>query len=79
LKRVSIVSAELQHAAVEAQIGIRLRCFKIEVLPKSQTWTATLEEIKLERVEPLVAYDGRIVNVCSIGRRIRRRHWHSGI
>ena len=79
MKRVSIVSAELQHAAVEAQIGIRLRRVKIEVLPKGQTWTATFEEIKLGRAESLVAYHARIINVCSIGRGIRRRHWHSGI
>jgi hypothetical protein len=48
LKRIPAVAAELQHAAVEAQIGIRLRCFKIEVLPKGQTWRDTLEEIKPE-------------------------------
>jgi hypothetical protein len=47
LKRVSIVSAELQHAAVETEVGVRVRGFKIEVLPKGQTWLATLEEIKL--------------------------------
>jgi hypothetical protein len=48
LKRIPAVTAELQHAAVEAQIGIRFRCFKIEVLPERQTWKATLEEIKPE-------------------------------
>jgi hypothetical protein len=79
LKRVSIVSAELQHAAVEAQIGIRLRCFKIEVLPKGQTWRATLKEIKLERNEPFVAHYGRIINECSIGRRVSGRHGYSRV
>ena len=68
MKRVSIVSAELQHATVEAQIRIRLRGFKIEVLPKGQTCKSTLEKIKLQRLEPLVAYHSRIVNICSIGR-----------
>jgi hypothetical protein len=68
LKRASIIGAELQHAPVEAEIGIRLRSFKIEVLPKGQTWKPTLEEIKLQRLEPLVAYHSRIVNICSIGR-----------
>jgi hypothetical protein len=66
LKRVSIISAELQHAAVEAQVGIRVRCFKIEVLPECQTWKATLEKIELEGNEPLVAYYGRIINGSGI-------------
>jgi hypothetical protein len=48
LKGVSIVSAQLQHAAVESEVRVRVGCFKIEVLPKSQTWKATLEEIKVE-------------------------------
>jgi hypothetical protein len=47
LKRISIVSAELQHAAVEAEVRVRVGGFKIEVLPKGQTWIGTLEEIKL--------------------------------
>jgi hypothetical protein len=79
LKRVSIVSAELQHAAVEAKIGIRLRCFKIEVLPKGQTWRATLEEIKLERNETFVANYGWIVYEGSIRWRVSRRHRYSRV
>ena len=79
LKRVSIVSAELQHAAIEAEVWVGVGGFKIEVLPKGQTWGAPLEKIEFERVEPLVAYNGRIINGCSIGRGIRRRHWHSRI
>ena len=34
LKRGSAVGAELQHAAVEAKIGILARCLKIEVVPE---------------------------------------------
>lgn len=79
MKGISIVSAQLQHAAVEAEVWVCVGGFKIEVLPKGQTWKGTLEEIKVERVEPFVAYHGGIINVCSIGRGIRRRHWHSGI
>jgi hypothetical protein len=79
LKRVAIVTAELQHSAVEAKARVLARCFKIEILPKRQTCQATLEEIKLKRAEPLVAYQGRIINVCSIGRGIGRGRWHSGI
>ena len=48
MKGVSIVSAQLQHAAVEAEVRVRVGCFKIEVLPKGQTWIGTLEEIKVE-------------------------------
>jgi hypothetical protein len=79
LKCISIVSAELQHAAVEAQIGIRIRCFKIEVLPEGQTWRATLEEIKLERNETFVANYGRIINERSIRRRVSGRHGYSKV
>ena len=79
MKRVSIVSAELQHAAVEAEVRVGVGGFKIEVLPKGQTWGDPLEKSEFERVEPLVAYHTRIINVCSIGRGIHRRHWHSGI
>jgi len=63
LKRISIVGAKLQHSSVEAKAGILAGCFKIEVLPKGQTWKPTLEEIKLKRAQPLVTYYGRIVNI----------------
>jgi len=35
LKRISPVTAELQHAAVIAEVGILARCLEIEVLPES--------------------------------------------
>ena len=31
------------------------------------------------RVEQLVTYHGWVIDKCSVGRCIRRRHWHSGI
>ena len=34
LKRISAISAELEHAAVETYTGINIRCFKIEVVPE---------------------------------------------
>jgi len=34
LKRVSTVSAELEHAAIEADIGINIGRFEVEVVPK---------------------------------------------
>jgi hypothetical protein len=79
LKRIATVSAELQDAAVEAQIGIRIRCFKIEVLPKHQTWIGTLEEIKLEGVQKFVANHGWIINESCIRRRVSGRHGYSRI
>ena len=36
LKRIPAVSADLQHAAVEAEVRILARRFKIEVVPESQ-------------------------------------------
>jgi hypothetical protein len=47
LKGVSTVSAELQYATVEPEVGIRLRGFEIEVLPKGQTWGEPLEKSEL--------------------------------
>ena len=38
LERVSTVSAELQHTAIEAEIRILARRFKIEVVPEGQTY-----------------------------------------
>jgi hypothetical protein len=35
LKRISPVTAELEHAAVIPEVGILARCLKIEVLPES--------------------------------------------
>jgi hypothetical protein len=47
LKGVSTVSAELQYAAVEAEVGVRVRGFKIEVLPEGQTWGEPFEKSEL--------------------------------
>jgi hypothetical protein len=47
LKGVSAISTELQHAAVEAEVGIAVRGFKIEVLPEGQTWVEPLEKSEL--------------------------------
>jgi hypothetical protein len=61
LKRISTISAELQHAAVKPESRIRIGCFKIEVVPESQTRGTALEETKLRRIESLVAYYSRII------------------
>jgi len=34
LKRISTISAELEHAPIETDSGINVRGFKIEVLPE---------------------------------------------
>ncbi|MGC1093918.1 MAG: hypothetical protein WA905_14390 [Pseudolabrys sp.] len=68
LKRISTISAELQHAAVEPESRIRIGCFKIEVVPESQTCGTALEETKLWRIEPLVAYFAGIIDGDCIGR-----------
>lgn len=68
MKRISTISAELQHAAVEPESRIRIGCFKIEVVPKSQTCGTALEETKLRRIEPLVAYYSGIIDEGCIGR-----------
>ena len=69
LKRISTVSAELQHATVEArESGFCIGCFKIEVVPESQTCGTALEKTELWRVEPLVAYYSGIIDEGSIGR-----------
>jgi hypothetical protein len=34
LERISAVKAELQHAAVKADVGVHLRCFKVEIVPE---------------------------------------------
>jgi hypothetical protein len=68
LKRISTISAELQHATVEPESRIRIGCFKIEVVPESQTCGTALEETKLRRIEPLVAYYSGIIDEGCIGR-----------
>jgi hypothetical protein len=47
LKGVSTVSAKLQYTAIEAQVGVRVRGFKIEVLPEGQTWGHALKKSEL--------------------------------
>jgi hypothetical protein len=47
LKRVSAISTELQHAAIEAEIRVHVGGFKIEVLSEGQTWVEPLEESEL--------------------------------
>jgi hypothetical protein len=68
LKRISTIGAELQHASVEPESRIRIGCFKIEVVPESQTCGTALEETKLRRIEPLVAYYSGIIDEGCIGR-----------
>jgi hypothetical protein len=44
LKCVSTVSAEFKHATVETEVRIRVRCFKIEIVPECQSRRKYLEE-----------------------------------
>ena len=44
LKRASTVSTDLQHAAIESEVGIRVRRFKIEVVPECQARVEHLEK-----------------------------------
>jgi hypothetical protein len=68
LKGSSAVSAQLQHAAVESESRIRIRCFKIEVVPESHACGTALEKTELWRVEPFVACYGGIVDEHRVGR-----------
>jgi hypothetical protein len=47
LKGASTISAELQHPAIKTEVSVRLRGFKIEVLPKGQTRGDPLKESEL--------------------------------
>jgi hypothetical protein len=47
LKGVPTVSAELQHATVKTQVGVRVRGFKIEVVPECQTRAEHLEKTEV--------------------------------
>ena len=79
LKSISPVGAEFQHATVETEIRIRIRCFKIEVVPECQSRAKNLEKNEIQRVEPFVAHHGGIIDESCIGRRISRWHWHSRV
>lgn len=79
LKRIATVTAELQHATIEAQIRIRIRCFKIIVLTKRQTWIRTFEKREGQRVETFVANHGWIIYESSIRRRVSGRHGYSRV
>src|SRR5882724_11710742 len=79
LKRVSAVSAHLQHTAIKSQAGIRVRRFKVEVMPESQNWVNPLEKAERKRVKQLVTHDWRVIDKCGIGRCIGRWDRHPGI
>ena len=67
LKSSSAVSAELQHAPVETQARICIRCFKIEIVPESHACGTALEKTELWRVEPFVACYGGIIDEHRVG------------
>lgn len=79
LKRISTVTADLQHAAVETHIGIRVGRFKIEVVPECQARVEHLKKTEVWRVQPFVAHYRWIIDECCVRRCIGRRHWHSRI
>jgi hypothetical protein len=68
LKGSSAISAELQHATVKTDIRIRIRGFEVEIVSETQTCGTALEETKLRRIEPLVAYYSGIIDEGCIGR-----------
>jgi hypothetical protein len=79
LKRIPTIRADLQHATVETEVWIRIRCFKIEVVPECQSRGKNLEKNQTQSVEPFVAHYGGIIDESGIGRRVSRWHWHSRV
>jgi hypothetical protein len=77
-KRVSTVRADLQYAAVEADIGIG-GGFKIKIVAECQLSAARFSKEDGRRIEPFVAYYSGVINECSIGRCIRRWAGHAAI
>ncbi len=78
LKGISTVKTDLQYAAIEPNVWVHVRRLEIEVVIENQLYSGPRNG-KVQRVEPLVAYDTWIVNERSIGRRFRRWHREPGI
>jgi hypothetical protein len=79
LKSISAVGAEFQHATVETEVWIRIRCFKVEVVPECQSRGKNLEKNQTQSVKPFIADYSGIINESGIGRRVSRRRWHSRV
>ena len=76
LKCISPVSAHLEYAAIEPNIWVRFRSFKIKILVKGQL---TRSDRKLYRVEALITNDSWIINECGIRLCIGRWRGHAAI
>jgi hypothetical protein len=79
LKGIPAVGAVLKYTAVEAEVGVLCRRFKVEVVPERQLRDVPFEDTEIYRVEPLVADYPWIIDERGIWRCISRRHWHPGI
>jgi hypothetical protein len=78
LECISAIKADLQHAAIEAQIGIHVRCFKVEVLLEGQL-RSNCGEREGQRVEPFVTCHLRIIDESGVRQRICRWNGYSRI
>jgi len=67
LKRISTIKAHLQHTSIEPNVWVHVRRFEIEIVLEKQLYSNPRNG-KVQRVEPFVAYDTRIINERSIGR-----------
>jgi hypothetical protein len=67
LKCISTIKTHLQYASIEPNVWVHVRRFEIEIVLEEQLDSGPRNR-KVQRVEPFVAYDTRIINERSIGR-----------
>jgi hypothetical protein len=79
LKRISAIGANLQHATVEAEVGIHIRRLKIKIVAEPYPRDEPLENSDICRIEAFVADYRRIINEHGIRWCISRRHRHPEI
>ena len=72
MEAISTVSAEFEHAAIEADSGINVGGLEIKVLPECQLGCESFEEKDGWRVEPFITNHGRIIDERGVGRCISR-------
>ena len=67
LKCISTIKTYLQYTSIEPNVWVHVRRFEIEIVLEEQLYPSSRNG-KVQRVEPFVAYDTRIVYERSIGR-----------
>ena len=73
LKCIPTIKTDLQYAPIEPNVWVHVRRLEIEIVIENQLYSGPRNG-KVQRVEPLVAYDTWIVNERSIGRCSRGGH-----